>query len=96
MNRSRVIFVVAVAAITGAPVGVSVVDADEAASLAGTVVDAAGDPVPDAEVSLPELRRTILTDENGRFTFVGLPPGEYLLSVSSARAGGAAAPCRLR
>jgi len=63
--------------------------AAEHESLTGTVVSTGGDPVPDAEVSLPELRRDTITDEQGVFTFTGLPSGEYLLSVSSARFGGA-------
>jgi len=63
--------------------------ADETAVLSGFVLSAGGDPVPGAEVSLPELRRTAFTDDQGRFTIEDLPPGEYLVSISSLRAGGA-------
>ena len=57
--------------------------------LAGTVVSAGGNPVPDATVSLPELRRDTTTDTDGRFTFSDLSPGEFLLAVDSPRFGGA-------
>ena len=63
--------------------------ANEPAVLAGIVLDAAGDPVVNAEVSLPELRRVTATDELGRFEFTDLPAGDYLVSVISSRAGGA-------
>jgi iron complex outermembrane receptor protein len=63
-------------------------NADDSASLTGIVLTAAGDPVADAEVSLPELRLTTYTDEDGRFSFTGLQPGEFLISVASARSGG--------
>jgi iron complex outermembrane receptor protein len=63
--------------------------ANEPAVLTGIVLDAAGDPVAGAEVSLPELRRVTATDDLGRFEFADLPAGNYLVSVSSSRAGGA-------
>jgi len=63
--------------------------AAESAALSGVVVAAGGEPVAGAEVSLPELRRTAVTDDEGNFSFDNLPPGEYLISVSSLRAGGA-------
>ena len=63
--------------------------ANEPAVLAGIVLDAGGDPVVNAEVSLPELRRVTATDDFGRFEFTGLPAGDYLVSVASSRAGGA-------
>jgi iron complex outermembrane recepter protein len=63
--------------------------ADETVVLSGFVLSAGGEPVAGAEVSLPELRRTTLTDDDGGFTLEGLSPGEYLVSVSSLRAGGA-------
>ena len=63
--------------------------ASETHELTGTVVSAGGDPVVDAVVNLPELRRQTTTDEEGRFTFRHLPDGEYLISVNSPRFGGA-------
>ena len=62
--------------------------AEEVARLTGTVLTADGDPVAGAEVSLPELRRTVFTNEFGEFSFTGLQSGEFLISVSSARSGG--------
>ena len=47
-----------------------VADADEKAALEGTVRSAGGDPVAGAEVSLPELRRTTITNDEGHFTFL--------------------------
>ena len=70
-------------------VGTMAAGADETAVLSGVVQSAAGDPVPGAEVSLPEHRRTVFTDSDGRFTVTGLPPGEVLVSISSTRSGGA-------
>jgi iron complex outermembrane receptor protein len=63
--------------------------ADQPIELTGIVLDAAGDPVVDAEVSLPELRRVTVTDDLGRFEFVDLRLGDYLINISSSRAGGA-------
>ena len=68
---------------------VSAAAADETAVFSGVVVSAGGAVVPDAVVTLPDLRRESVTDENGRFSFAGLPPGEYLISVTSLRFGGA-------
>ncbi|HSO21558.1 MAG TPA: TonB-dependent receptor, partial [Chondromyces sp.] len=59
------------------------------ASIGGVVLSAGGDPVVGAEVELPELRRRTTTDSEGKFLFADLPAGEYLLSVSSPRFGGA-------
>jgi iron complex outermembrane receptor protein len=63
--------------------------AKENHELTGTVVSSGDEPVLDATVSLPELRRETATNERGEFTFTGLPSGEYLLSVDSPRFGGA-------
>jgi iron complex outermembrane receptor protein len=63
--------------------------AEAPVSLEGTVLSAGGEPVPGATVELAELRRTAVTGTDGRFVFDELPPGEYLLAVSSRAAGGA-------
>jgi hypothetical protein len=38
-------------------------------------------PVKDAEVSLPQLGRTLKTNEEGRFTAADLPPGDLLIKM---------------
>lgn len=52
-----------------------------AATVTGTVVDAAGRPVEYATVSVPAIKRGAATDEQGRFT-LELPPGRYLVEVA--------------
>ena len=89
MNRAHLLVVAAAAASLLVLPPSIVTAADEPVVLSGTVVDAAGSPVVDAEVSLPELRRVTVTDDLGRFEFTDVPPGDYLVSVSSPRAGGA-------
>jgi len=73
--------VVALAALTAG-------SAADAATLAGLVLASDGDPVPDATVSLVELRRQTTTDAEGRFRFEDLPAGELLVEVTSPRFGG--------
>lgn len=55
------------------------------ASLSGTVTDPQGSAVHGAKVSLTNAvtgaERSIVADENGRFSLVGLPPGQYKLTV---------------
>jgi hypothetical protein len=72
--------------------------APEAMSIGGSVLDAAGEPVPDAwvEASLVEadfpmpypIAEPALTSSDGRFALGDLPPGRYL--VSAVQAGGEA------
>src|SRR4051794_21006208 len=49
----------------------------------GTVVDSAGKPIPDARVTLIELKRSSSTTPEGRFVFPAVAPGQYHLSVSA-------------
>ncbi len=63
--------------------------ADERTQFAGTVLSAGGDPVAGATVSLPEIRRDTVSDDDGRFLFKDMVPGEYLVHVASQRFGGA-------
>lgn len=55
------------------------------ATLKGVVADTDGLPVPNAEVRIesPELitAQNTLTDEEGRYRFAALPPGEYVVKV---------------
>lgn len=67
----------------------------DAATLAGHVLSAGGDPVPDAVVSLVELRQETHTDAEGSFRFDDLPGGEHLIEVSSPRFGGTVKRVRL-
>ncbi len=54
-------------------------------AIRGTVVSAAGTPLADASVVLFDeafqRRATATSDAEGRFTFAGLDPGEYVLTV---------------
>jgi iron complex outermembrane recepter protein len=47
----------------------------------GTVVDGAGKPIANVQVVATELQRTTLTDDDGRFTFVGAPVGPLHLTI---------------
>jgi iron complex outermembrane receptor protein len=60
----------------------------DAATLAGHVLSAGGEPVPDAVVSVVELRQETQTGPDGSFRFDDLPAGELLIEVSSPRFGG--------
>ena len=60
----------------------------DAATLAGHVLSAGGEPVPDAVVSVVELRQETRTGPDGSFRFDDLPAGELLIEVSSPRFGG--------
>src|SRR5256885_62678 len=55
------------------------------ASLSGTVTDPQGSAMKDARVTVTNTvtgaERTTISDENGRYNLVGLPPGRYKLSV---------------
>jgi hemoglobin/transferrin/lactoferrin receptor protein len=57
-------------------------------TLEGRVVDAVG-VVPGADVSLLELNRAAVTDAEGRFRFLDLPPGKFTLGVRLAGYAGA-------
>lgn len=74
--------------IIAAVAAMAVAAAASAATLTGQVVSAGGDPVPDAVVSLVDLRLENRTDADGRFHFEDLPEGELLVEVSSPRFGG--------
>ena len=55
-------------------------------AVAGALADAGGQPVRKAQVRLVSLparsARTTTSDAEGRFSFTGLPPGEYTVSAS--------------
>ena len=58
------------------------------AVVAGTVLDTAGQAVPDAKVTLAGRgrfdERTVTTGADGRFQFAGLPPEQFRLTVAAA------------
>jgi len=55
------------------------------ATLSGTVSDPQGLPVKGAKVTMTNAgtgaQRTSVTDDNGRYNLVGLPPGQYKMTV---------------
>src|SRR5215203_967403 len=55
-------------------------------TIQGTVIDANGAVVPGANVEVKNLEtnlsRNLTTDEGGRFVSLGLPPGNYSVTVS--------------
>ena len=55
----------------------------------GTVQDPSGAVIAGADVSVKELEtnltRQLKTDSNGRFVFLALPPGSYVLTVAAKR-----------
>ncbi|MFD4669930.1 Pvc16 family protein [Lentzea sp. NPDC058450] len=61
---------------------------EELITFGGTVVDAAGEPVPHARVRLERPDGTgigaVESDEDGRYLFQGLAPGDYRVRASAA------------
>ncbi len=51
-------------------------------SVSGTLTDSAGAVLRGAQVSIPAKSIIVSTDEEGRFFFSGLQPGDYSISVS--------------
>ena len=51
--------------------------------VSGTVSDSSNKPIQDARVSLVELRRLSTTGPEGHFSFPGVAPGVYHLSISA-------------
>src|SRR6476659_7837256 len=47
----------------------------------GTVVDSLKNPLPNAEVSLPGLSLTRMTDDRGTFRIAGIPAGTHRVNV---------------
>src|SRR5229473_8356757 len=59
--------------------------AQNTATLSGTVTDPQGLAVRGAQVTVTSAttgaQRTIVADEDGRYIFIGLPPGQYKMTV---------------
>jgi iron complex outermembrane recepter protein len=63
--------------------------------IAGRVVTSAGDAVPDAQVTLTDLKRRARVDESGRFRFADVVAGSYLLVAQSPGFGKGSARAEL-
>src|SRR5882672_5230102 len=65
--------------------GISHAQGVNTATLAGTVVDPSGAAVKGAKVTVTNAAtgatRTAVSDDSGRYNLVGLPPGQYKMSV---------------
>lgn len=55
---------------------------NQAGSISGTLMDSAGSVLRGAQVSIPSKGTIVSTDQQGRFYFSGLQPGDYTVSVS--------------
>lgn len=55
---------------------------NQAGSISGTLMDSAGAVLRGAQVSIPSKGMIVSTDEQGRFFFSGLQPGDYAISIS--------------
>ncbi|HSC37475.1 MAG TPA: TonB-dependent receptor, partial [Chitinophagaceae bacterium] len=51
-------------------------------SVKGTVSTSDGKPASDVTVSIPKIRKNVLTDDNGVFLFRHLAPGDYEIEIS--------------
>lgn len=62
-------------------------DQPSSSSIAGTITDPSGAPIPGAVVKLTSAGQSSLTqaesDEDGRFVFLAVPPGGFLLTISA-------------
>src|ERR1700677_4968392 len=55
---------------------------NQAGSISGTLMDPAGAVLRGAQGSIPSKGMIVFTDEQGRFFFSGLQPGDYTIAVS--------------
>src|SRR5260370_31379430 len=85
MKRNQLVFALSIVLvlILGNPARSSA--QSNTATLSGVVTDPKGLGVKSAKITLvnksTDAERTASTDENGRFTFVSLPPGTYRMTV---------------
>ena len=74
-----VLVLVLICVVAGAAQGVNT------ATLSGTVMDQQGQTVEGAKVTLTSTatgaERTAVSEDNGRYTLVGIPPGQYKMTV---------------
>ena len=52
-------------------------------TIEGRVADSSGVPIAQARVQIVELNRITSTNDSGRFTFAGVAPGTYRISISA-------------
>ncbi len=65
--------------------GSSSTHAQQATTIAGTLIDSVTlQPIPGAVIVVEELRREVKADDAARFVIDGVPPGTYHLSVRAA------------
>ena len=85
--RARLLFVAVLLTSAGALPAVSAQQSLHSASITGTVRDPSGGAVSQAPVTLRAVATSAVqaarTDDAGRFTFVGVPPGRYELRVAA-------------
>lgn len=83
--RRKSSFLTAVLLLALLPVTALAQEGVTSGSVAGTVFDAAGEPLPNAEVTVRSVERgterTVLTNDRGRFLVGLLPPGLYELQA---------------
>ena len=86
--RARVLFIAVLLMSAGALPAVNAQQSLHSASITGTVRDPSGAAVSQAPVTLRAMAtaavQTARTDDAGRFTFVGVPPGRYELRVAAS------------
>ncbi len=74
---------------------IRVLAAQSSGAVSGTVLDAAGNPVPFVEITLlgqhTDFRRTLAADSDGTYRVAHLAPGPYTIAVTSAIYGISAA-----
>src|SRR5260370_8463594 len=74
-----VLVLVLICVVAGAAQGVNT------ATLSGTVMDQQGQAVEEAKVTLTSTatgaERTTVSEDTGRYTLVGIPPGQYKMTV---------------
>ncbi len=72
-------------------IAVARVHAADTGSVSGAVFDSTGQPIAETSVTIsgnrPPVRRTVLTDANGRYLFEYLLPGEYVLDFERTGVG---------
>src|SRR5688500_2102017 len=60
----------------------STLQAQQAGSITGTIIDTDKSELPGMTVVLSPLGKSTITDENGTFFFTAIPAGNYTITVS--------------